>query len=466
MKKKCVYLAFIIMTVAMIYTLASGIYFLLIYRSQAVLSTEGIFLDTLFNGYFYLISIVGILAVSFFMKNHYSKRRMFIAYTFSLLSVILATFILFLPLSKPIFTVILFLSFILFGCTQGTYIFLLTVFCPKSKRCLSLGIAASLSVIINFLFSLIKKGAFIQSFSSLIIYLILSLFSCVLLAVTFKLPYTPDKSNKDTVDSTPMSPKAYDTKAFLFTCIFIMLSWAIQSLGFSFPCNTSLILGLSNELLRVPNILGLLIAGFLLDQRKKTGAIFSLILLATPMLYIILLEQAGITLVIYLLSYTFTGFLSIYRFGIVANMSDSVDSKGNVMTYLCALGLVFGRFGEGLGGLIGIYLQNDTLMLVTVASFVLVISVAFFIFHYLSLYVPVPTTIKTHEDKITSFKIKYKLSTREIDVLELLIDGNSNAEIADKLYISENTVRFHVSNLLKKTNSKSRKELSALFHEE
>lgn len=466
MKKKFLYCSFIILTMAIIYALASGVYFLFIYRSQKILSQTDISLDAIFNGYFYMINIIGILVVSLFMKKDYSKRRMFITYSVSLLSVILVAFILFLPLSTPVFILVLFLSFVLFGCTQGAYVFLLTIFCPKSNRCLSLGIGASLSVIINFLFSLVHNGAFVQSFSALIAYLILALISCALLAVTFRLPYFSDENDTDTEPFSPAGPKKWSAKAFLFTCIFIMLSWAIQSLGFSFPCNNSLILGLNNEILRVPNVLGLLIAGFLLDRRKKTGAVFSLILLATPMLYIIVQSQAGITLIIYLLSYTFTGFLSIYRFGIVANMSDSVDSKGNVMTYLCAFGMIFGRFGEGIGGLLGIRLQNDTLMLVTVASFLLVISVAFFIFHYLALYVPVPQVIKTHEDQMTAFRVKYKLSTREIEVLEFLIDGNSNAQIADKLYISENTVRFHVSNLLKKTNCKNRKEISILFHEE
>lgn len=44
---------------------------------------------------------------------------------------------------------------------------------------------------------------------------------------------------------------------------------------------------------------------------------------------------------------------------------------------------------------------------------------------------------------------------REKEVLQLLCDGLSNKEIADKLYISERTVVGHKSNLLSKTNCKS-----------
>jgi NarL family two-component system response regulator LiaR len=42
------------------------------------------------------------------------------------------------------------------------------------------------------------------------------------------------------------------------------------------------------------------------------------------------------------------------------------------------------------------------------------------------------------------------LTNREEDVLKLLAQGLSNQEIADKLYISERTVRTHVSNILMK----------------
>lgn len=42
------------------------------------------------------------------------------------------------------------------------------------------------------------------------------------------------------------------------------------------------------------------------------------------------------------------------------------------------------------------------------------------------------------------------LTTRERDVFELLILNNSTKEIADKLLISEKTVRNHISNVMQK----------------
>jgi NarL family two-component system response regulator LiaR len=51
------------------------------------------------------------------------------------------------------------------------------------------------------------------------------------------------------------------------------------------------------------------------------------------------------------------------------------------------------------------------------------------------------------EDALNPFT---ELSERELEVLKLIADGMSNAEIAGKLVLSEKTVKGHVSNILSK----------------
>jgi len=49
-----------------------------------------------------------------------------------------------------------------------------------------------------------------------------------------------------------------------------------------------------------------------------------------------------------------------------------------------------------------------------------------------------------------------ELSKREYEVLQKISEGLSNKEIAEKLFLSESTIKTHVSNLLLKLNAKRR----------
>jgi DNA-binding NarL/FixJ family response regulator len=54
-----------------------------------------------------------------------------------------------------------------------------------------------------------------------------------------------------------------------------------------------------------------------------------------------------------------------------------------------------------------------------------------------------------------------RLSQRETEVLELIARGQQNKEIAAQLFISERTVKFHVSAILRKLNDGNRTEALA-----
>lgn len=54
------------------------------------------------------------------------------------------------------------------------------------------------------------------------------------------------------------------------------------------------------------------------------------------------------------------------------------------------------------------------------------------------------------------------LTEREREVLELMVEGLNNTQIAEKLVVSRSTVKFHVSNILSKLESASRMEAIAL----
>lgn len=56
----------------------------------------------------------------------------------------------------------------------------------------------------------------------------------------------------------------------------------------------------------------------------------------------------------------------------------------------------------------------------------------------------------------------HDLTEREMEVLALMIDGDSNPQIADKLVLSLSTVKTHVSNILSKLHATTRTEAVTL----
>jgi len=57
---------------------------------------------------------------------------------------------------------------------------------------------------------------------------------------------------------------------------------------------------------------------------------------------------------------------------------------------------------------------------------------------------------------------EYRLTERQKEVLALIVEGRSNAAIADRLVISLATVRYHISTILSKMGAANRAEAAAL----
>jgi DNA-binding NarL/FixJ family response regulator len=71
------------------------------------------------------------------------------------------------------------------------------------------------------------------------------------------------------------------------------------------------------------------------------------------------------------------------------------------------------------------------------------------------------STLQSSEE---AFFVQYDISPREQEVVRLIVQGYSNQQIGDTLFISVNTVKAHVKKIYAKCGVKSRYELMALLN--
>lgn len=83
---------------------------------------------------------------------------------------------------------------------------------------------------------------------------------------------------------------------------------------------------------------------------------------------------------------------------------------------------------------------------------------------YLEKYHSDTTTLHTDFERLLdSFTMKFEISKREKEVIQLISKGLSNQEISDALYISLQTVKDHTHRIFTKTGVKNRVQLSNLI---
>lgn len=62
-----------------------------------------------------------------------------------------------------------------------------------------------------------------------------------------------------------------------------------------------------------------------------------------------------------------------------------------------------------------------------------------------------------------TFIQKYRITSREIEIIQKILVGKTNNNISTDLYISIKTVKNHVHNIYQKTGARTRLELATLI---
>ena len=240
-------------------------------------------------------------------------------------------------------------------------------------------------------------------------------------------------------------------------CVLVLLFSLVNSSGFAFPA-ADLGKAVNLELSRLVYAAGLIIAGFVTDRNRKHGAICALMALVIPFIILALQGETLPAIVFWVLSYFTFGFYSVYR---VILFSDYAAERD--MLFLSGFGLMLGRVGDALGEMICIALAGRLPVQIAVTAVLFAAATVVFFKAYNVLYVPETERVLSEREKFHYFAMEHDLSAREQDMLRLLLEQKTNSEIAGALFISENTVKFHIKNLLQKTGCKNRKELVAAY---
>ena len=69
-----------------------------------------------------------------------------------------------------------------------------------------------------------------------------------------------------------------------------------------------------------------------------------------------------------------------------------------------------------------------------------------------------------NKSKLSSIKDEVRMTKREWQVIELIADGSTNKEIAQKLHLSTYTVKSHVHNILEKLSLHTRVQIAKYAH--
>lgn len=341
---------------------------------------------------------------------------------------------------------------LLHGVVAGFYLTKLVTHVSQQHRGRVFGLGYGIGSIGSWIISLIGNGNFLHSPYVLISY---ALFTGISVALVIKI----DEEDGFEIGHMEASEAKLSKKLILLTIITLILLSTVKSVGFYFPTADLSSGNIRLEFTRMFYALGLVTAGFIADRNRKYGAVCCIAALVFPFVLLALQADVGSSIFLWIIGYIFFGFFVVYRVIVFADFA----GKGGSCLYLAGGGLLFGRLGDVIGTTIGICLTNRLSLLVILAAILFVVTILLFFMFYQKMYFPILSEEKNAELLLEDFSQKYGLSPREKEVFSLIKEGRSNSEIAGDLYISENTVKFHMKNILRKTECSNRTELITLF---
>lgn len=419
--------------------------------------------DWLSEGIGYLFQAAGLFVFGMLFRRRIKKeenptfllRKPFILIMLCDYILILAAV---LSANLPFILVFGYLMNFVHGLVAAFYLTFLAFLVDWKHRSLTFGVGYGIASIASWLLSLPGETNFLCSPYVLIVYGIMVAISILLLFLPMSAPEDKVSLSVLSVEEISYNGRQFPIKFILIALLTIFFLSIVRCIGFFFP-TADLSKGIPLEFSRVFYALGLILAGILSDKNRKYGAFATILSLAFPFAMVALSGELKVSIALWIFAYLFYGFYAVYR---VVVFSDIASSQIQY-TYLAGFGLMIGRLGEAIGNILGILLSHNHMIMVIISSIGYVICILLFFSIFETLYTGPTKRILSEDERLRKFIEQYGLSAREQHVVKLILNGNSNDEIAAKLYISENTVKFHIRNILKKTGCSNRMEVITLY---
>lgn len=393
----------------------------------------------------YLAQALGIFVCGLFYRRRVSpSRKMFLILLGLYLSALLPSV---LSPSAGVAAAFGLLQSLLCGVLAGGYLTLLAANVPQSFCAKAFGAGYGAATVASWLISLIGDGWLLRGAG---IYLFcLPVAALIILCSLIKPVPVPAE---ETTQKYAASSKAL----IVVVCAVVLLFSLVNNIGFSFSSG-EIQGGLRVEFSRIFYAVSLVAAGFVTDKSRKYGAVCALAALVIPFMQLALRGEPVSTTVFWALGYFGFGFVSVLRVVLFTDIS----KKENKL-FLAGGGLLIGRLGDAAGAWAAVTFSGNEAVRIILAAVLFAASAFAFFKLFQILFTPVSAQ-KNDREIFNEFAARHDLSAREREVLKLLLVEKRNSEMAQALFVSESTVKFHVHNLLKKTGCKNRVELCNLY---
>ena len=436
------------------YILYTGIIaFCFLYAGSAYMSQsyrlfdyyDEITVDLITSVAFYLLHGLGI---GVFILGLYRKPEIFSSRKTYMFTLILGTlFMAVSQLSDNGFLIQLFsYSFhFLVGIYFGYYLTFLAQHIPQGSSGLYFGIAYAFASLGTYYLSRIHGGVFLVSKEITAVYLILAAITIAFVYVAEDIDLREKKADRSSFQNLNLP----------YHLLLVALMTIVFSIGSELYYSLPVANGVNWNLIRAYYAIGLILAGFVIDRNLLIGEICSVASLVYPLISAALIGNGVSSVAALSFSYVIRGFITIYYVIVFTNLS----AKSKKLLPLAAMGLMTSRITEAVISLILLTTAiPSTIQLILAAVFTIPLLIVFVLLQNKRNELPL-----SEEKRLSLYAEKYELTSREAEILKCLKEGLSDTEIAEKLFISRNTVRFHISNLLKKTKSSSRTEIVRSF---